>query len=785
MAQSKSVYVHVTETFSHQELSFVHIKVEGQAVDILTDMSGGATLWLNDSNKTLHFYRYLHRPYEYAVPSLATLPDTLEITLNRYLLFQELPHTPTEAARIIKETIRAGKGHSLPSAQKLSYQTYSKLHIAFGDNQKANEWIRRLNRKGWTHAKEIVDDQYLYVAEFYTQRKILNHTNQLETVEGINTSGVRLPGVALSGTHIQLLNIYSDFISFNGKEYISPLAEYHSINRYNYSIIDTLQLEEGLSYVVAFCPKKTKNFSAIKGMLYIRMKDHAVVHVVAYPAFSKKGITEISLSHVYVNGKWLPERQRLFMKGNQQAAGMMPSIISDVWVYGYEQDNGLSNKQFKEEVLDYNDVRAFTSDSIFWEKVRQVPLSTTEKNTYAYFNENLNTLLLQKMLNVGQNIYFGRLPIGFLNVDLNKLLNHNRVEGTRVGFGFETNQRLSTRWKLSGFFGYGIDDDQWKFGVGYEYEIVPEYRWRIGGRFYRDLHEAGKPYFTQQTFQYSSESLRRLAIGTMDFTDRYEIYTRIHPLTYVDVDFFVSRSINRLTYQYVFNNTGYGEIDLTEVGFSVRWAYGEKELLFNGERIKLANFYPVAYATVIKNIPDANQPFDYTRLEVRLDQRFRILELGKTGVSVQGGVVSEAAPYNRLLIGHGSRNAAGVVVHNSFETMGYNEFAANQYTAIFLSHDFGRMYYRSNFFMPSFMIMYNIGWGSMIHPEQHRWVSVKSYDKGYKEAGFFVNNIVVLKLSGLKAGIGVGAFLRYGEYKFETTKENVLFKFSMYLNPAG
>ncbi|MFN8415611.1 MAG: DUF5686 family protein [Cytophagaceae bacterium] len=783
--QSKQVHFHVTETFTQQELAFVHIKYLNSEHEILTDISGNATITVPDSTVTLRFSRFLHRVVDIEINPDEFIPDTIDVHLNRYLLFHELPVSKGPVIEVIKNTIAASKHHSIHHITNIEYSTYSKLHIGFGDNQKANEWIRRLNKKGITHTQEFVDDQYLYVTEATTLRQIYNDINQTEWVNGLNTSGVRLPGVALSGTHLQMFNIYSDFITFNGKEYISPLAQYHSINRYNYEIVDTLMLPEGLSYVVAFCPKRIKNFSALKGILYIRVKDHAVVQVIAYPAFNKKGIVEIAIDYQIVGNRLLPERQRLYMKGNQNVAGLMPTIVSDVWYYDYKDHQHYRNKDFDERVLSYYDEEAYTKDSIFWESARREPLTVTEGNTYKYFNENLNTLVLQKTLNLGQNIYFGKLPIGFINFDLNKFLNHNRVEGTRIGIGGETNHKLSDKYKISGFFGYGTEDREVKFGLGYEYYFLEDYRFAIGAKYTRDLQEAGKSYYSFLTYQYSTESIRRLAVGTMDFTDRYEIYIKSHPLTYFDVEFNVSRSINHLRYNYVFDGLGYGVIDITEAKLDFRWAYGERELDFNDEHIKLTSHKPIVYLSLTKNIPSAQNPFDYSRIEARVDQKFRILELGKTGVSFQGGVISGTTPYNRLFVGHGSRNAAGVVVHNSFETMGYNEFAADQFGAIYLSHDFGRMYYRSSFFMPSIMVVYNVGWGSIRHPEEHKWVEVKSYEKGYKEAGVFVNNIVLVKLSGLKAGIGGGVFVRYGEYKLPTASDNILFKFSVYLNPTG
>lgn len=783
-AQLDTLHGKVYETFSNQTLSFVHITILPSGNEYISNIDGTFDIPFPAIGSTLTFERFLHRTVEIEISDNTVPGDTLKVKLNRYLLFPALEPTNPSTFDLIKNTINLSAENNINKREQVEYNTYNKLTIDVGNINHVNDLLQRLRKGGLLKIDNLSGDQHLYIVESTATRKIKNKLNQLENVDALMSSGVRIPGVALLGTHLQHFNIYDDYVEITGKKYISPLANNNSTNKYHYTVIDTFLLENGLHYAVAFTPKKNKNFSALNGLLLIHSSDFSIRYVVASPAFLKKGLTEVAVTYKEMDHILYPERQSLYLRGTENVGGLSPIIQSNTWYHYFQANKLFQPMQFDECILLY-DEQAIQKDTNYWNQMRQVPATATDKNTYQYFENGMNTLMLQKFLNLGQNIYFGKLTVGAFNFDLNKVINHNRAEGLRIGVGGNTNYRFSRIWQLSGFLGFGMKDNKFKYGFGIQKLLYKPSECYVGLNFSNDLQEAGGQQVAFETPQYSSETLRRFLLSYMDYNKSITTYFKAHPLKYLDYKMSLSYQHSTPNYFYAYKGQEFEHINYAEWSNGIRFAFGEQEIRINDETIKLQSAFPIFYFNIDKGFKVGNQPFKYTRYEFRIDQFIKIVDLGKTGIQMVGGVTTGIAPYSKLFVGKGSSKSAGVVVHNSFETMGYNEFVANNYFGLFLSHDFGRMYYRSRFFMPNFMILYNIGWGFLQHPEYHAGPPIKDYSKGYKEAGGFVNNILVLKLSGLKMGIGAGVFFRYGTYQFEKTTDNAVFKFSLNLSPGS
>jgi hypothetical protein len=344
---------------------------------------------------------------------------------------------------------------------------------------------------------------------------------------------------------------------------------------------------------------------------------------------------------------------------------------------------------------------------------------------------------------------------------------------------------LSKHFTYNLYLGYGIKDTQWKYGWGIKYKCLDRFKTYVSFQFNRELSEAGGTNYSNETKQYSTESIRRFALEKLDLNNASSISVGMHPITYTDIETSFTYNQSVLNYQYYYKGTEMKHQNSLEWNNQIRFAYGEKQIKINEFILKQASKFPILYMHFTTGSVLGQPSIDYIKTGFKIEQNLKILELGRTGIQVSGGYASSNTPYNRMFVGKGSSNNAGVVIHNTFETMGYNEFVANEFVNLFISHDFGRMYYRSPYFMPSFMILLNQGWGRLTNKDIHGGVSNQDYVKGFREAGIFLNNLLVLDFSGLRAGLGAGTFVRYGNYQLDKTGDNFLFKFSLYLTPAN
>jgi hypothetical protein len=101
-----------------------------------------------------------------------------------------------------------------------------------------------------------------------------------------------------------------------------------------------------------------------------------------------------------------------------------------------------------------------------------------------------------------------------------------------------------------------------------------------------------------------------------------------------------------------------------------------------------------------------------------------------------------------------------------------DEFTADRFASVFISHNFGKLLFRSKHFNPEPELLTNLGIGSLSHPENHIREGIKGYEKGYFESGVAINKILRLGVTD----IGFAWLYRYGPYSMPTPKENMAWK---------
>jgi hypothetical protein len=783
---SRKVTFYITETFSNTPLSFVEVTRNDSNTTTLGGVDGYITCHLTNQPTQFSFKKHLHRNAEinYSAIDSISQNDTITIKLNKYLLYGYQPTTDSVSFNFIQQVIQRGTTLKLNQINRSCYEMYSKLTIDVTDNNKINHSMKKWNAIGVLKLYELNSNQHLYIMEVFSKRKVKNKIHHIEEIEAVNTSGIRVPGVVMLTSHLQYLNIYNPFIVIKSKEYISPIESLNSINRYNYTILDTVTIKNQELIVVQFTPKHHRNFSALNGILYIHSKTLMPLYASIEPAYTKKEIVEVNAEFEYINGILYTKQQQLHIHTHKPGTSVNPIFNIHTTLKNFQSNQKFPLGTFKETIMNYQDDYTI-KDSTEWNQLRTFPLNQKDQNTFNYFNYGINTFFIQKFLNIGQNILFGIVPLKYVNIDLNKVLNFNRWEGTRIGIGGETTPHLSKHFVYSLYFGYGIKDKKWKYGIGIKYKFLDPMNSYVSFQFNRELSEAGGTNYLNETKQYSTESIRRFALEKLDLNNATTLSIGTHPFTYTDIETSITYNQSILNYNYYYKGQEMAHQNGVEWNTQVRFAYGEKQIKMNEFKIKQPSKFPIVYFNLIKGFILNNTDIDYFKSSFKVEQNLKILDLGRTGIQLSGGITNSNTPYNKMFVGKGSSNNAGVVIHNTFETMGYNEFVANEFINLFISHDFGRMYYRSPYFMPSFMLLLNQGWGRINNNYIHGGVPNQDYVKGFREAGIFLNNILVLDVSGLRAGIGAGTFLRYGNYQFDKTGDNFLFKFSLYLTPAN
>jgi hypothetical protein len=770
----------VQETFKKTPLSFVHIIINNGQKQLFTDMDGKFEVSTNFPIKKIIFKHHLHREEVYYFSPSDTLP--LLINLNKYLPFFDEDETDASTEAIIENVLNHKKLNNMDDMKSYSYNTYNKYIFSAEKVDRSNktlETIDKISTKLPFGLHELKDNQHFLILESVTNRKFLDPLHQNESVIGAKSSSIDLPSLFIQTTHQQAFSIYEDYINIVGVQYISPLAKY-TLDRYAFKTIDTAYVDQDTIYVLTFNPKPGKSFLGAKGNIFINTKNYAVQYIEAGPSSEEKIEMKVTQAFRKYDNVWFPERTKT-MAIVDKFGTRQSKMFGTANTYFYDvnlNDNTLKKKNFNENVLEFKRY-ANERDHEFWLTERKERFTESDSNTYLYYDSLVHKKTIEAVLKAGEQIYYGLVPYKFINIELNKVINHNLLEGYRLGFGAHTNDLHSERYSIGGYGGYGFKDQKIKYGGNLLFHIDKKYEldWHLS--FAHDVREAGATNFAFESYQYSSEAIRKYLLRIMDYVDEVENALSVHPLKYMRVKVSLINSLNTPSYTYFYKGVENNSYNFTDIELGLRYAYGEKNIRLINQNIPIQSKYPVAYFQFTKGMNNfLSGDYAYTKADVRIDYTIKKFLLGKTGMQVLGGITQGNAPYFKLYNLKGSLRQPSVVIHNSFETMRYNEFLADKYIAFFFSHQFGKIYIRKPKISPSFMILHNMGWGGLSKPGNHQGIDFKTMEKGYYESGMFLDNIIVINLWGLRTGIGTGFFVRYGSYALPKLGDNLVFKLS-------
>jgi hypothetical protein len=240
-------------------------------------------------------------------------------------------------------------------------------------------------------------------------------------------------------------------------------------------------------------------------------------------------------------------------------------------------------------------------------------------------------------------------------------------------------------------------------------------------------------------------------------------------------------------YDYSYKITSADNISVTNSSFSftetsllLRYAYGEKFIKNSRSTVSLGTKFPIVQFSAIHGFNDLlDGQYVYNRFDFKISKSFFTKYIGKTTFELQAGFIDRDIPYVNLYNARSSNRPFTFYSPVSFATMHMDEFTADRYAALFVSHNFGKLLFQSKHFKPEPELVTNIGIGALRHPENHVKENIKSYEKGYYESGIVLNRLLRLGLTD----IGIAGFYRYGPYSLPTTKDNmawkIVFQFAM------
>lgn len=805
-----SVSGKVVDSKTKQPLAFVNIIINGNNLQGgTTDIDGKFKLVSNQRIKTLHLSYVGYEPLVFPIVNKTSLLIIPLIQKEIELKEVEILPGVNPAHRIIRHVIDNREMNDPEKLNSFSYTSYDKtiFTVENDSTKKSDDSSKYTNvstgdptllakmdsiQSDTTRAdsmdreiKRFLSQQNLFLMENVTKRKFLAPDKSYNNVIATRMSGFKDPIFVFLTTQIQSFSFYKPYITLFQSTYVNPIGS-GGLNKYFFKIEDTTYAGKDTVFIISFRPRKGTNFDGLSGVISINTNKWAIQNVIAEPASGGGGM-KIKIQQMYQfidNEAWFPVQLNTDITMNFLQVGKYAMVAKG---RSYINDIVLNPEMVRREFnhLDIEVEPAATNRSEeFWDQYRVDSLTKKDRKTYEVLDSIGKAANFDKMAKSLQTVLSGKIPWGPIDIDLNRIVNYNTYEGLVLGLGLHTNDRLSKRFKVGGFYQYAFAVSTSKYGGDFSILLNRRNDWSIQGGYFYDLTESGGISYFDDSQSILSGNWRNLLIKKLDRTENVNLSMTIRARKYWLLNLGLSRSFKKsTTYDYttVVDNVTLldDQFNFMELNASVKWAYGEKFIQTIDNKISLGTNYPTVWLQYTHGFNGfLNGEYKYNRIDFKLRKTFRFKFLGKLTIQANAGYIDNPIPATNLYYGEASYRLFTIFAPNSFATMRMNEFLSNKYASIYLYHDFGYLLFKGKkWFHPEFALAQNIGFGWLDNPQYYKSISIapKVMDLGYYESGLLVNNLVNLKIYN----IGIGAFYRWGPYGFNNVGDNFAYKVSV------
>ena len=781
----------VVDKKSKQPLAFVNILSESGKKGVVTDIDGKFKIDLSEKECCLHLSYIGYEPLTYTI-DYNKKTQKIYLSQKPYELDEvEIFPGVNPAHRIINNVIAHRNTNNPKKLKAFTYTSYDKMVVTLDADSLMLKDTAQLDSTERLMRK-FLNKSDLFMMETVTERKYMSPDLNQENVLATRVSGFKDPLIAFMISQIQSTSFYDELISIAGKKYVNPISR-GSTNKYFFLIKDTTYTERGDTvFIISFRPRKNTNFEGMKGFLYINSYKWAIQNVKAQPPDDTTGIViKIQQAYDLIDDHWFPVQLNtdiIFTNFSVSAGGGKTyTIIGNGRSYIKDID---LNPDLRKRDFGYHEVEveedATKKKEEFWEGHRVDSLTEREQETYRLIDSIGKEVNFDRKASIAQTLLSGKIPIAFIDIDLDKLAHYNDYEGFYLGIGMHTNDRVSKLFKLGGFFGYGFKDKHSKYGGDLTINVHKRSESVIRLKGYNKAIASGSvTFFDDNTqaldpenfYQFFTRSMNYTAGGELDYSFRLR-YLRdfkwnagltVMRKETVDNYYYENPNIDNGAPQTTFHFTGFQ--------FGFRFAFRERIVETTKGPFSFGSKYPVVWLNYTKGISGfLNGTYSFDRFDLKVKGTKHFKYIGDFSFTLMAGIIRGDLPASDLYITPGTYRTFTLYAPNSFGTMGTEEFLSDRYVSLFLSHNFGNLIFHHRWFHPEFMIVTNIAFGGLKNNIGHHNMEYNTLEKGYYESGFVIRKLLDLNFFD----IGGAILYRYGPYGFDQPSDNFAYKFSIF-----
>lgn len=657
-----------------------------------------------------------------------------------------------------------------PPYDKIRYIINQAIAHKKDNRPEANEWYRcAIYHKIWadyivekretdTQQHEIrfveildsfMDKSHLLLMETMTRRTFHAPYQLQDEVIASRISGWKAAPFTSLITDILPFDAYQDFIKLNGKDYFNPISKGWN-NRYHFYLADEIYQGTDTTFILSFKPKQGKDMEAMEGRVYIHSGNYAITHFSGKVKDKKlKRTISIEQQYQWIQGRCFPFHLNFEIAWNnlfqyeKQTTGLVMQGRSEIDSIDFAPHPDFHFDQSKTTKIQSG---ALAVPDSSWNNMRPIALNEKEVNTYQQIDSLVQHSGAAFLLNYAYKFAEAKIPIGFADINIDRLFSYNRFEHSRWGIGLQTNEKIYAKAAVGGWAGFGMADRQWKYGIFLN--ICPDsFQDKMLTIGYRDdLQDPGRILMHPDL---DRNNLRRWLMYRADRVKEgyFDAHARFGYWN-VGIEGHYQYLLPQYFYNFQYHNEKFQQFHIIEGAVNLRYAFAERRSPVFQKYLRSDNSkFPVVYLKITAGKVYAQPDYEsnYLKLTAALSWEQHLNRIGSTHLLVMTGLLNsnKPLPLSMYFAGRGWYNPDYPIYSpGGFITMNPYAYYSDRFLSVFWKHDFTKRLYHTSYSAPFISVAYNILVGDMKHTDVHQGIVFQVPRQPYQEAGLIGNDLL-------------------------------------------
>lgn len=760
VAEAQELRIRLKDASSKMPVPFAAIRLGQSGQGVIADLDGLATLpaTLPDGFIEISALGYEKRRIEGRPDSVLYL-KAKNASLNEVVVKPDYD----KLRRIIRRTVARRDAHNPEYYDWYRCKVYYKMIADMAP--RGTSWRQDTSRQ-MRQLTNLVDSQHLLITETYSRRTFKKPQLLQEEVIATRFSGFKSPMFASLVTDVLPFHCYTDYLKLNGRDFRNPIS-HGSGQWFSFNLHDELLQGGDTLWIISFFPRKVGD--GLRGQIYITSRDYAVTNLIAaYQDTVIGSHIRVEQRYTEVDGKWFPQQLNYIYEFGLQTKKRSKNDMS--FGLSMQGTSRIDSVSFAEQPLFSFDKRhtvklepaaSNRSDSA-WQALRPEQLDRKEVRTYVVVDSLMESVGADKIMAFVAKLGEGKIGVGPVDINTNRLYHYNSFEGSRWGLGLQTNDSVSKYFSVGAWAGYGMHDAHWKWGGFAEVYLDAYKESSIKVEYEQDLRDPGRIQLHQEM---DNSYLRNYLIN---YADAYKAYALSlnHQFGYLATTLGFRREQVVPQYDYAWNWEGRTAKDYNtdEISLRLRYAFAERSAPVFGKYYSTGTRYPILYAKGTYGKMDiGGTQISYVQALAALSWQKHITRVGMEQWRIMGGKVwsDVPLPIGKLFAPNAVRHSDyPVYLFGGLQTLAPYTYYMDAFVSGSWKHDFDWRFYRADFggfgSMPGLSLIYNGLWGTLSNPASQQTFPFSTPDNGYHEGGAMLRDVFRIQYLNL-AFIGLNA----------------------------